>query len=304
MTGKKTMSQMRKSPSQGPSSPDVWGFYEPDTGSVQYIVADPATGEAVIIDPVWNFDPRNAHTSSEAADALLAHVEKEKLKVAWVLDTHPHADHFTAGRVLADELGAPHAIGEKVREVAVLWRDFYNRPDAFDADAAYDRLFSDGDTFSFGEMDVRVMFSPGHTLASITYVIGSDAAFVHDTLMYPDSGTSRADFPGGSAKTLFHSIQQILALPDETRLFVGHDYCKGGREPQWEATVAGHKASNIHVAEGVSEAEYVATREARDKTLGLPDRMLHALQVNLAGGRLPPAEGDGHHYFKIPANRL
>ena len=298
------MSTQQTSPSRGPRSPLVTGFYEPDTGSIQYLVADPGSRKAAIIDPVWNFDPRNARSDTRSADEILQHVSSQGLTVNWVLDTHPHADHFTAGAYLKEKLGAPHAIGEKVRDVAVLWRKFYNEPKAFDIGKAYDRLFADSDTFQIGTLPVRVMLSPGHTLASITYVVGDDAAFVHDTLMVPDSGTSRADFPGGDAGTLYRSIQAILALPLQTRLFVGHDYGKGGRAPQWEATVAEQKASNIHVKDGISEAEYVKMRTERDRMLPLPDRILHALQVNLRGGRLPDPEDDGHSYFKIPANRF
>jgi glyoxylase-like metal-dependent hydrolase (beta-lactamase superfamily II) len=298
------MSTQQTSPSRGPRSPEVTGFYEPDTGSIQYLVADPGSKKAAIIDPVWNFDPRSARTDTRCADEVLQQARTRGLTVEWILDTHPHADHFTAGAYLKEKLGAPHAIGEKVRDVAVLWRKFYNLPKAFDVDKAFDRLFADGDTFRIGELPVRVMLSPGHTLASITYVVGDDAAFIHDTLMVPDSGSSRADFPGGNATTLFRSIQAILALPPQTRLFVGHDYCKDGRAPKWEATVAEHKASNIHVKDGISEAAYVKTRIERDKTLPLPNRMLHALQVNLRGGRLPEPEDDGCSYFKIPANRF
>jgi len=298
------MSNQQTSPSRGQQSPEVTGFYEPATGSIQYVVADPGSKKSAIIDPVWNFDPRHARTDTRSADEILQYVSAHGLTVDWILDTHPHADHFTAGAYLKEKLGAPHAIGEKVRDVAVLWRKFYNQPDAFDIDKAYDRLFADGDTFRIGALPVRVILSPGHTLASITYVVGEDAAFVHDTLMVPDSGSSRADFPGGDAAALYRSIRTILALPPQTRLFVGHDYGKGGREPQWEATVAEHRAANIHVKDGIAEAEYVKTRTERDKTLSLPDRMLHALQVNLRGGRLPEPENDGHSYFRIPANRF
>jgi glyoxylase-like metal-dependent hydrolase (beta-lactamase superfamily II) len=196
------------------------------------------------------------------------------------------------------------AIGEKVREIRDLWRRLYNLPEAFDVDRVFDRLFADGDAFEIGRLPVRVMLSPGHTLGSITYVVGDDAAFVHDTLMYPDSGTSRADFPGGSASILYRSIQQILDLPDQMRLFVGHDYCKDGRDPMWEATIAEQRSSNIHLKGGTSEEEFVRIREGRDATLPLPDRIFYALQVNLRGGRLPEPEVDGHSYFKIPANRL
>jgi glyoxylase-like metal-dependent hydrolase (beta-lactamase superfamily II) len=299
-----SMSSQQTSPSRGPRSPLVTGFYEPDTGSIQYLVADPACSKAAIIDPVWNFDPRHARTNTHSADEILTFGHEHGLTVEWILDTHPHADHFTAGAYLGEKLGAPHAIGEKVREAAALWRNFYNEPKAFDIGKAYDRLLADGDTFRIGALPVRVMLSPGHTLASITYVVGDDSAFVHDTLMMPDSGTSRADFPGGDAATLYRSIRNILALPPQTRLFVGHDYGKGGRAPQWEATVAEQKASNIHVKDGISEAEFEKIRTARDKTLPLPDRMLYALQVNLRGGRLPAPEDDGHSYFRIPANRF
>lgn len=298
------MSNQHTSASRGPNSPDVTGFYEPDTGSIQYVVSDPASKKAAIIDAVWNFDPRSARTDTRSADEILQYVSAHGLAVEWILDTHPHADHFMAGAYLKDKFDAPQAIGEKVRDIAALWSKLYNTPDAFDVEASFDRLFADGDTFQIGALPVRVMLSPGHTLGSITYVVGDDAAFVHDTLMYPDSGSSRADFPGADAATLYRSIQEILALPPGTRLFVGHDYCKDGRAPQWEATVAEHKKKNIHVHDGVSEAQFVKTRTERDKTLALPNRMLHALQVNLRGGRLPKPESDGHSYFKIPANRF
>ena len=298
------MSHQQTSRSRGSHSPDVTGFYEPDAGSVQYVVSCPRTKKAAIVDAVWNFDPKHARTDMKSANEILAYVKEQGLSADWVLDTHPHADHFTAAAHIKERFGCPQAIGTKVREVALLWREFYNEPKAFDVDLAFDRLFSDGDIFEIGMLPVRVMLSPGHTLASITYVIGDDAALVHDTLMFPDSGTSRADFPGGDAAVLYRSIQAILALPASTRLFVGHDYCKGGREPKWEATVAEHKAENIHVKNGVSRDEFVKLRTERDKTLALPDRMLHALQVNLRGGRLPDPENDGRSYFKIPANRF
>ncbi len=298
------MSTVKHSPSRGAGSPEIWGFYEPDTGSIQYVVADPATKKAALVDVVWNFAPESAHTSTESADEILDHVKREGLEVVWVLDTHPHADHLMASAYLKEKTGAPAAIGEKVRQIAELWRDFYHTPDAFDPDADFDRLFADGDAFRIGDLDVRVMLSPGHTLGSITYVVG-DAAFVHDTLMNPDAGTSRADFPGGSAKALWDSIQAILMLPDDTRLFVGHDYGTDTRdEPAWKATVAEHKAHNIHVHEGVVREDYIHRREARDATLSLPDRMLHALQINLRGGRLPEAEADGRSYLKIPVDRF
>lgn len=295
----------KESGSAGSASPRVIGFYEKATGSVQYVVVDEATRKCGLIDVVRGFDPASAATDTEAAAEILRFVKDEGLEVEWVLDTHPHADHFMASHWLKQQTGAPTAIGEKVKEVAELWRELYNEPDAFDPERDFDRLFRDGDTFSIGNLPVRVMLSPGHTLASITYIVGGDAAFVHDTFMYPDFGTSRADFPGGSARTLYRSLQALLELPDETRLFVGHDYGTDERkEPAWEATVAEHRAHNKHIGGGVSEEDYVRLREERDAKLGLPDRMLFALQVNLRGGRLPPAENDGHHYYRIPANRF
>ena len=295
---------VRHSPSTGASSPDVWGIYEPDTGSIQYICADPSTRKAVLIDVVWNFDLASFGTSTASMDQVLDLVRDNGLTVDRVLDTHPHADHVMASTLLKARTGAPNAIGEKVRDIAVLWRGIYNTPGAFDPDGDFDDLFADGDSFAVGDLTVRVMLSPGHTLGSVTYVCG-DAAFVHDTLMQPDSGTARADFPGGSADDLWNSIQAILALPDATRLFVGHDYGATGRDaPAWEATVATHKAHNIHVRDGTAKADYIKIREDRDATLALPSRMLAALQINLRAGQLPPAEDDGLHYLKIPVDRF
>ena len=297
------MSVIRTSPSTGPQSPEVTGFYEELTGSIQYVVSDPATRKSAIIDAVWDFDPRHARTSTESADEILHFLKERKLSVEWILDTHPHADHVMAAAYLKEQTGAPQAIGAKVVEIAELWSTLYNVPGLFDPARDFDSLFADGDTFRIGDLDVRVMLSPGHTLGSISYLIG-DAALVHDTLMVPDSGTSRADFPGGDAAQLYRSIERILQLPDETRLFVGHDYCRGGREPMWEATVAAQKRENIHLKGGISEVEFVRLREERDRTLPLPDRMLYALQINLRGGRLPPPEADGRSYLKIPVNRF
>lgn len=295
----------RDSPSTGPGSPRVVGFYEKDTGSVQYVAIDEATRNCALIDVVQDFDPRSARTGTESAQEILDFVRDEGLNVAWVLDTHPHADHFMASAWLREQTGAPNAIGEKVRDIAALWADLYNLPDTFDPERDFDHLFADGETFRLGEIEVKVMLSPGHTLGSITYVMG-DAAFVHDTFMHVDSGTSRADFPGGTTEELWNSLQAILALPDDTRLFIGHDYppVDDREDPAWEATVAEHRAHNKHIGGNVSEAAFRKLREERDATLPLPDRMLHALQVNLRGGRLPEPEEDGKSYFKIPANKL
>lgn len=281
--------------------PDVTGFFDPRTWSVQYVVADPATGRCAIIDPVHDFDEKSGQTATQNADRLLAFIEARGYAVEWILDTHPHADHFSAARYLKSRTGAPTAIGERVRDVQTLWKGYYNWPD-FPADGSqWDRLFADGETFTVGGIPGRVMFSPGHTLASVTYVIG-DAAFVHDTLFMPDSGTARADFPGGSARVLWRSIQDILALPDETRLFTGHDYQPEGRAPLWESTVAEQRARNIHL--GKDEAGFVALREARDRTLPMPKLILHSLQINTNGGRLPEPEANGTRYLKIPLDLL
>jgi len=283
--------------------PLVRAFFDKRTSSVQYVVADPDSKKCAIIDPVLDFDEKSGATATRNADAILAHVREQDLRVDWILDTHPHADHFTAARYLREKTGAPTAIGEKVTDVQKLWRDFYNWPD-FPADGSqWDRLFAGGDTFMVGNIPASVLFSPGHTLASITYVIG-DAAFVHDTIFMPDSGTARADFPGGSAGRLYQSIMEILSLPDQTRIFVGHDYQPGGREPRWESTVAEEKAGNIHMARCGTEEEFVKLREARDGTLAMPKLILHALQVNMNGGRLPEPEENGRRYLKIPLDLL
>lgn len=302
MTGKLDQPIERKSPSTGTGSPNVWGVYEPDTGSIQYILADPQTNKAALIDVVWNFDPKSFSTDTRSMEQVRSIVQREGLDVEWVLDTHPHADHFMASTLLKRELGAKNAIGEKVREIAELWRDIYHLPEAFDVDGDFDRLFKDNETFMVGDLDVHVQLSPGHTLGSVTYVCG-DAAFVHDTLMYPDSGTSRADFPGGSAEELWNSIQAILSLASSTRLFIGHDYGKGDRDyPAWEATVEEHLTDNIHVKRGTEREQWIKTRQERDSNLSLPDRMLAALQINLRAGQLPSRELDGRHYLKMPVD--
>lgn len=285
-------------------TPEVTGFYDDKTGSVQYVVVDPSTARCAIIDPVWNYDETAARTSTESFDAITAFIDARGLTVEWVLDTHPHADHFSAGVLLGERYGAPRAIGEKVVEVQKLWKRIYNFSDDYPTDGRqWDRLFADGETFRLGNLDAHIMLSPGHTLASITYVIG-DAAFVHDTLFMPDSGTARADFPGGDARTLFRSIQRILELPDATRIFVGHDYRPDGRDARWESTVAEQRATNTHLRDDPSEGEYVAMRESRDATLPLPALMLAALQVNTRGGRLPEPEDNGRSYLKIPLNQF
>jgi glyoxylase-like metal-dependent hydrolase (beta-lactamase superfamily II) len=278
--------------------PVVKGFFDRRTWSIQYVVSDPETQDCVVIDPVLDFDEKSGAIGTGNADAILSYVAENGLTIAYILDTHPHADHFSAAHYLKKKTGAQTAIGEHVVDVQRLWKDIYNSPTQVIDGSQWDRLFAHNDRFKVGSIDARVLFSPGHTLASVTYVIG-DAAFVHDTLFMPDSGTARADFPGGSAKMLWASIQGILALPNETRVFTGHDYQPGGREPLWESTVGKQKLLNPHVA-GKSEADFVSLREARDKTLPMPKLILHALQVNVNGGRLPPPEENGRRYLKFP----
>ena len=282
----------------------VRGFFEKRTNSVQYVVADPQTRHCAIIDPVLDFDPKSGATATHSADELLAYIDREGFTLEWILDTHPHADHFSAAGYLKDRRGVPTAIGEKVVEVQKLWKGLYNLPDTFRTDGSqWDRLLADDERFTIGKADVEVMFTPGHTMASIAYVVG-DAAFIHDTLFMPDGGTARADFPGGSARALWKSIQRIMALPDDTRLFTGHDYMPGGREPEWESTVAEQRARNTHLVKARTADEFVALREARDQKLPMPKLILPSLQVNIRGGRLPEPESNGKRYLRIPLDAL
>ncbi|MBU2961727.1 MBL fold metallo-hydrolase [Citreicella sp. C3M06] len=281
-------------------SPIVKSFWDETTGSWQYVFHDPATMKGAIVDPVLDFDPQAAAILTGNAQRILSYIADTGIEIVWILDTHPHADHLTAAHWLKDKLGAPQAIGEMVTGVQRLWKGIYNFGEDFPTDgAAWDRLWADGECFMVGEIPVTVMFSPGHTLASVSYVAG-DAAFVHDTFMMPDSGTSRADFPGGSSAELYATLMRILSLPDDTRLYVGHDYAPDGRAAACWATVAEHKASNIHLKDAPSEDEYCKIRDERDATLPLPKLMLAALQINTRGGRMPPAEDNGRSYLKIP----
>jgi glyoxylase-like metal-dependent hydrolase (beta-lactamase superfamily II) len=281
------------------SRPDVAAFHDATTGSVQYVVSDPATRRCAIIDPVLDYDEKSGSVATRNADRLLAHVRDNGLELQWILDTHPHADHFSAAAYLKHLTGVRTAIGADIVGVQKLWAGIYSLPDQKTDGSQWDRLFHDGDTFEIGSLEGRVIFSPGHTLASITYVIG-DAAFVHDTLFMPDSGTARADFPGGDADRLWQSIQAILALPETMRLFTGHDYRPGGRDALWESTVAIQKRENVNLKAHPSQEEFVAFRRRRDATLPMPRLILHALQVNINGGRLPEPEANGSRYLRIP----
>jgi glyoxylase-like metal-dependent hydrolase (beta-lactamase superfamily II) len=278
----------------------VAAFFEKRTCSVQYVVSDPDTKRCAVIDPVLDFEPKSGATATHSAEAILSYIDTEGLLLDWVLDTHPHADHLSAAGYLKDRTGARTATGDKVVEVQRLWKELYNLPDSFPTDGSqWDCLWRDNEQFSIGNLACKILFSPGHTLASITYLVG-DAAFIHDTLFMPDGGTARCDFPGGSATALWTTIQRILALPDDTRLFTGHDYMPGGREPRWESTVAQQKRENIHLLTARTQDDFVELRAKRDKSLPMPKLILSALQVNIAGGRLPEPESNGKRYLKIP----
>lgn len=283
--------------------PDIAAFFDPRTWSVQYVVSDPRTRQCAIIDPVLDFDEKSGSTATVNADRLLDFIRDQDLDLRWILDTHPHADHFSAASYLKARTGAPTAIGARIVDVQKLWAGIYNWPSLRTDGSQWDRLFDKGDMFEIGDIKAKVMFSPGHTLASVTYVVG-DAAFVHDTVFMPDSGTARTDFPGGSANALWATIQDILALSDDTRIFVGHDYQPGGREPRWQSTVAAQKRQNIHLTRYEREEDFVAFRNERDRTLPMPKLILHALQVNINGGRLPDPEANGKRYLKFPLDAL
>ncbi len=286
-------------------SPNVAAFFEKMTGSWQYVAWCPETKNAVIIDPVLDFDPAAGATWTYSADELIAYCAREELNVEWVLDTHPHADHFSSAHYIKQALGGSpkQAIGKLVLRVQEIWSDMYANDSLQSHDEFWDQLFEPGDSFKVGNCTIDVTLSTGHTLASITYTMG-DAVFAHDTFMVPDSGSSRCDFPGGSSAEMWDTLQAILAMPADTRVFVGHDYCKGGRQEACMATVAEHKASNIHVKDGISREEFITTRDTRDATLPLPARMLYALQVNIRGGRLPDADAKGRAVLSVPLNRF
>lgn len=282
--------------------PHIQAFFDEATFTVTYLVTDPATRAAAIIDPVLDFDPKSGRTSTKSADAVLAAVRRDDVKVEWILETHAHADHLSAGAYLREKTGAQVVIGEHIAKVQKTFRPIFNlEPPVADAEA-FDRLVKDGERIKLGQQEFEVIHTPGHTPACVSYKIG-DAVFVGDTLFMPDYGTARADFPGGDARTLYRSIRRILSLPPETRLFMCHDYKAPGRDIYaWETTVAGERANNVHVKDGVSEDEFVGRRTARDKTLAMPVLILPSIQVNINAGKLPAAESNGVAYLKLPLN--
>ena len=282
----------------------VSAFFDEATNTVTYVVADPATQRAAIIDPVLDYNAAAARTSTGSADQVAAFVRDAGLGIDWILETHVHADHLSAAPYLREALGGRIAIGADVAAVQSTFRDVFNLADLATDGSQFDRLFADGDRFSIGNIECRVLATPGHTPACVTYLIG-DAAFVGDTLFMPDFGTARTDFPGGSAGRLYDSIQAIFALPDETRLFMCHDYKAPGRDHYaWETSVAEQRASNVHVHDGVTRDEFVKVREARDAKLGMPALILPSIQVNVRAGQLPEPDDNGIRYLRLPLDAL
>jgi glyoxylase-like metal-dependent hydrolase (beta-lactamase superfamily II) len=284
--------------------PSVQAFFDNATNTVSYIVHDPVTKKAAIIDPVLDFTPRNGRVTTASSDALLSAANAQGLEIIYLLETHAHADHLSAAHHLRDVTGAPVVIGDHITQVQTIFATLFEADDVIPDGSQFDRLVAEGDNLPLGSLQIEVLHTPGHTPACLTYVIG-DAAFVGDTLFMPDYGTARVDFPGGNAETLYKSIRKILSLPPETRIFVGHDYLPSGRtDYRWETSVAAQRASNIHAHDGISESEFVEMRTARDKTLEAPLLILPSLQVNIRAGAMPPASPGGHVYFRIPVNAI
>ena len=284
--------------------PDVTAHFHNATYTITYIVADPSSGHCAIIDSVLDYDPRSGRMSTDFADKVIDCVRERGYTVDWILETHAHADHPTAAPYIQEQLGGRIAIGQHVCEVQATFKRFFNLGEDFATDGSqFDHLFGDNEDFKVGEITARVMHTPGHTPACVTYVVG-DAVFVGDTLFMPDFGTARTDFPGGDAATLFRSMQRILSLAPETRLFMCHDYGPDGRKFAWETTVAEERSDNVHVHDGVSEEEFVKTRTERDNGLDLPALILPSLQINIRAGRMPPPDDNGVSYLRIPINQL
>ena len=295
-----------------PHAMHIESFFDSATSTFSHILADLSTRECALIDSVLDYDPKSGRTSTASADQLVARVKALDLRVEWILETHVHADHLSAAPYLQKHLGGQLAIGAHITTVQNVFGKLFNAGTEFARDGSqFDRLLGDGDSFQIGALQVQALHTPGHTPACMTYVVtdasaepARQVAFVGDTLFMPDYGTARCDFPGGSASTLFQSIQKVLSLPDDTVLYMCHDYPPEGREPQCETTVAEQKKANVHVHQGVSEAEFVAMREKRDATLSMPVLILPSVQINMRAGHLPPPEDNGQRYLKIPVDAL
>lgn len=280
--------------------PIIRAFFDEPTNTVSYIVADPASKHAALIDPVLDYDPNAGQVDTRSVDAMLRVAREQGLTIVWTLETHAHADHLSGSPYIKAKTGAKIGIGEHIKDVQRIFRPVFDATDLKTDGSDFDRLFKDGERFKIGELDAEVIYTPGHTPADITYKIG-DAAFVGDTLFMPDYGTARADFPGGDAHRLYRSIRKLMALPPETRLFMSHDYKAPGRDTYaWETTVREERENNVHVKDGVGEEEFVAMRNARDATLSAPRLLLPSIQVNMRAGKFPPAHANGVRYLTIP----
>ena len=293
-------------------TPDVTAFFHDATSTISYLVSEPdgapggtpSGAHAAIVDSVLDYDARSGRSGTEAADRIVDAVRERGLQVDWILETHAHADHLTAAPYLQEKLGGRIAIGARITEVQTTFKGVFNLGGDFATDGSqFDHLLGDGESFDIGAMRAEALHTPGHTPACATYVFG-DAVFVGDTIFMPDFGTARCDFPGGDAATLYRSIQRILALPPETRLFMCHDYAPGGRAPAWQTTVAEERADNLHARDGVGEADFVALRNARDAAIDLPALILPSVQVNIRAGRFPPPDDNGVSYLRVPLNLL
>ncbi|BDX00815.1 MBL fold metallo-hydrolase [Maricaulis maris] len=287
------------------TNPIVTAFFDEPTNTISYVVADPETKACAVVDSLLDYDAASGRTATVSADRLIAFVKAQGLTVEWIIDTHVHADHLTAAPYVREKLGGKTAIGEHVATVQRVFGEIFNEGQSFHTDGSqFDHLFKDGEAYTVGRLEARAIHTPGHTPACMSHLIG-DALFVGDTIFMPDYGTARCDFPGGDAGTLYDSIQTLFALPDETRMFLCHDYKAPGRDTyEWETTVGAEKRANIHVKTGISRDEFIAMRTARDKTLAMPHLILPSVQVNMRAGEMPPAEDNGVRYMKVPINAL
>lgn len=284
--------------------PNIEAFYDQVTGTVSYVVYDRPQGHAAIVDPVLDYDPKSGRTRTASADKLLAFMRAQRLALQWILETHAHADHLSAAAYLKQQAGGRIAIGEHISQVQETFAKVFNLDNYFACDGSqFDYLFTEGEVFQIGELSAIAWFVPGHTPADMAYQT-ADAVFVGDTLFMPDVGTARCDFPGGDAATLYQSVRRLLSLPDDTRLFMCHDYPPAGRDATWVSTVREQRLANIHIHDGINQQAFVALRNARDATLEMPVLILPSIQVNIRAGELPKAEGNGVSYLKIPLNAL
>ena len=285
--------------------PDVTGFFDQATYTISYVVADSETKQCAIVDSLLDFDQASGRTTTVSADKLIAFVREQGLTCEWIIDTHVHADHLTAAPYIRDQIGGKTAIGDQIPVVQRVFGEIFNEDGSFHTDGSqFDHLFTDGETYRIGNLEARAIHTPGHTPACMSHLIG-DALFVGDTIFMPDFGTARCDFPGGDAGTLFDSIQKLFALPEETRMFLCHDYMAPGRDTyRWETTIGEQKTSNIHMKAGTSREDFIAMRTARDETLDMPKLILPSVQINMRAGDMPPPEDNGQRYMKIPINAL